>query len=433
MNFTPFLRKYNVIIFNDINLSQDILTNFINSPSIINHTLHSNAITPTSPKTINTQSLPFFDPSFFAHRKAFDNFFLPSDTFLTLPILLQAQKDDPVLSTVYTWLKQKQRPHYLTPIIKANSFLYTYYTQFQHLYIDPNSHLIQYYTPNSRIFEEIFIKTQPSINQTRICLPFKLFYAAFSKTHSHGHSAEKLSIKTFTQFYFIPHLPLWFSIFIHDCIDCQTNKHFPIKPQNISPPLPFYESATHFNYRISMDTKGPISPSSQNNCYIFVIIDAFSHFVVTNPAPNITSKYALQTLLHHGSQSLVPLSILLQIEVLNILIKTWLISVLSFILTIHLELLIHHGPTVWSKSKTEILQLISGYFYKTILLIGHFKLKCMHMLITQHLFPSLNFLHTRLFSIPILAYLSPFPLIYLEMLKKLYCNLLRISFSSFTL
>ena len=48
-----------------------------------------------------------------------------------------------------------------------------------------------------------------------------------------------------------------------------------------------------------MDTKGPISPSSQNNSYIFVIIDAFSHFVVTNPAPHITSKYAIQTLLHH--------------------------------------------------------------------------------------------------------------------------------------
>ena len=40
------------------------------------------------------------------------------------------------------------------------------------------------------------------------------------------------------------------------------------------------------------------------------------------------------------------------------------------------------------------------------------------MLITQHLFLSLNFLHTRLSSIPILEYLSPFPLIYLEMLKK---------------
>ena len=210
--FTEIQHHY----FNDINLSQDILTNLTNSPSISNNTIDSNAITPTSPKPTHTQSLPFFDPSFFAHCKTFDNFFLSSDFFLTVPILLQAQKDDTVLSTVYKWLKQKQRLSYsLTPIIKANSFLYTYYKQFQHLYIDPNTHLIQYYTPNFRIFEEIFIKTQPSINQTRICLPFKLFYAAFSKTQSRGHSGEKLSIKTFNQFYFIPHLPLWFSIFIH--------------------------------------------------------------------------------------------------------------------------------------------------------------------------------------------------------------------------
>ena len=70
--------------FNDINLSQDILTNFINSPSFVINTIDSNAVTPNflqHPKPIHAQSLPFFDPSFFAHCKAFDNFFLPSDTF----------------------------------------------------------------------------------------------------------------------------------------------------------------------------------------------------------------------------------------------------------------------------------------------------------------------------------------------------------------
>ena len=73
------------------------------------------------------------------------------------------------------------------------------------------------------------------------------------------------------------------------------NIAFPIKPNKISPPLCFYENATHFNYRISMDTKRPISPSSQGNFYIFVIIDAPSHFVVTNPAPQLSSEYAFQT------------------------------------------------------------------------------------------------------------------------------------------
>ena len=84
--FTEIQHHY----FNDINLSQDILTNLTNSPSISNNTIDSNAINPASPKPIHTQSLPFFDPSFFAHCKAFDTFFLSSHTFLTVPILLQA-------------------------------------------------------------------------------------------------------------------------------------------------------------------------------------------------------------------------------------------------------------------------------------------------------------------------------------------------------
>ena len=312
--------------------------------------------------------MPFFDPPFFAHCKAFDNFFLPSDTFLTLPILLQAQKDDPVLSTVYKWLKQKQRPYSLTPVIKANSFLYTYYKQFQHLYVDPNSHLIQYYTPNSRIFEKNFINTQPSTNQT----------------HSHGHSGEKLSSETLNQFYFIPHLPLWFSIFIHDCIECQTNKPFPINSQNISPPLPIYENATHFNYRISMDTKGPISLSSQNNSYIFVIIDAFSHFVVTNPAPHITSKYTIQTLLHHWITKFAhppprpipcyrPRYRKYQSRHGSSMFSLSYYSLTSnSLLSLDKRFSRSLKPKSWNSSPNI-------FFYKIPLLTGHFKLKCTHI------------------------------------------------------
>ena len=231
-------------------------------------------------------------------------------------------------------------------MIKANSFLYTYYKQFQHLYLDPNSHLIQYYTPNSRIFEEIFIKTQPSINQTRICLPFKLFYAAFSKTHSHGHSGEKLSIKTFNQFYFIPHLPLWFSIFIHDCIDCQTKSIFQLNPKIFLLPFPFMKTLltliTGFLWTLKV-----LFPHLLKATPIFLLL--LTHLVISllltqllTLIPNM--QFKLFSII--GSQSFVPLNILSQIEVLNILIKTWLIFVLSFILTIHLELPIHHGPMV---------------------------------------------------------------------------------------
>ena len=81
--------------------------------------------------------------------------------------------------------------------------------------------------------------------------------------------------------------------YFHECIECRTRKNSPIERDNVSPPPPFYENATHLNYRISINFKGP------NSCFsIFVIIDAFSHFVVTNTAPQ-TSKYAIQTLLYH--------------------------------------------------------------------------------------------------------------------------------------
>ena len=54
-----------------------------------------------------------------------------------------------------------------------------------------------------------------------------------------------------------------------------------------------------FNYRIFMDTKGPINPPSHNKSYIHVIIDAFSHFVVTVPTKSNNAKTAIRTLLHY--------------------------------------------------------------------------------------------------------------------------------------
>ena len=65
------------------------------------------------------------------------------------------------------------------------------------------------------------------------------------------------------------------------------------------PTQSFSEHALSFNYRLSMDTKGPINPPSHNKLYIHVIIDAFSHFVVTVPIKSNNAKTAIKTLLHH--------------------------------------------------------------------------------------------------------------------------------------
>ena len=66
-----------------------------------------------------------------------------------------------------------------------------------------------------------------------------------------------------------------------------------------APTQSFSEQAQSFTYLIFMDTKGPINPPSHNKSYIHVIIDAFSHFVVTVPIKANNGKTAIKTLLHY--------------------------------------------------------------------------------------------------------------------------------------
>ena len=63
---------------------------------------------------------------------------------------------------------------------------------------------------------------------------------------------------------------------------------------NTATKLPFAQQSDCFNHRISMDTKGPIYPPSKGNSYIYVICDAFSHFVVTQPAPTNDAQTAME-------------------------------------------------------------------------------------------------------------------------------------------
>ena len=48
-----------------------------------------------------------------------------------------------------------------------------------------------------------------------------------------------------------------------------------------------------------MDTKGPINPPSEHKSYIHVIIDAFSHLVVTGPIKSNNAKTTAKPILHH--------------------------------------------------------------------------------------------------------------------------------------
>ena len=230
------------------------------------------------------------DPSFFKYKRYFNYFFLPEDTQITIETIKTQQEQDTVLQKVYQWVLNNKRPLQIDPTIAANSFLLVYYKIFNHLYINHDTKIIHIDYPNLH-------DSNPN-QRDKICLPFKLFHAAFNKLHAHGHSGIKISITIFNQFYFIPYLNKWMSIFIHDCIESQQNKHINQKIQTASIQT-FSENASYFNYRISMDTKGPINPPSNQNSYIHVIVDAFSHFVVTVPIKQNNAQNAVNSLLHH--------------------------------------------------------------------------------------------------------------------------------------
>ena len=98
--------------------------------------------------------------------------------------------------------------------------------------------------------------------------------------------------------YYFPNLHTWIKILLADCIKCQTNKIF-ANNHNKASTENLASTKTHFNEMIMIDTKGPINPPSDGHQHIFVIVDAFSHFVTIMCAPKNNAYYAYTALFEH--------------------------------------------------------------------------------------------------------------------------------------
>ena len=133
-----------------------------------------------------------------------------------------------------------------------------------------------------------------------MCLPLSLLLVIFYKAHSHylsGHPGCEKTHATITENYFFPNINTWIAILTHDCLNCQTNNSMP--NLSVAPHQPFLEVSPYFNHRISMDTKGSISPSSDGNSFVYVIVDAFTHYVVLHPSPKNDATDANTVLFDH--------------------------------------------------------------------------------------------------------------------------------------
>ena len=152
------------------------------------------------------------------------------DYSLDLKTLQVQQSQDPVLRTVYSWISRNEKPEFLTPLITGHLFLHAYYKRFTQLFIDTTANLISLCITNPLSPETHPISIPKVLHCTiRICLPFRMFQTVVNKLHDHSHTGNKITYNSFfSQYYYIPYLEKWLSIFIHDCLECQKKTNISI-------------------------------------------------------------------------------------------------------------------------------------------------------------------------------------------------------------
>ena len=261
----------------DVTIKENITEHFIQSTQDANFSELLNTI---------KFSLPAMD-EFIPKSPELYNYFYSVQTELNGTLLYEAQQQDPVIRQLLLWKRYKNHPSIPSLAIRANKGLLHYYRRFQHLSINETNHLLYHIQET---------------NPPKICLPISLLLVIFHVAYSHdlsGHPGPEKTHATITENYFFPNIQTWMAILTQDCLNCQTIKSMPnllmVRQQ------PFLEVSPYFNHRISMDTKGPISPSSDGNgnSYVYVIVDAFTHHVVLQPSTTNDATHALTVLFDH--------------------------------------------------------------------------------------------------------------------------------------
>ena len=214
-----------------------------------------------------------------------ENIFLPPTETITISTLKQYQNLDPVIRQLKSWHKYKTKPVKADTTILGNKTLLRYFRKFNNTTINENTDLLEY-----------------KLNESTVpCLPLSMILIAFNISHTQnikGHSGSEKTYSNFIQNFYFPNAPIWIKLLCNDCIVCQLNKPYPNQKQ-IAQKQDFKGQSLYFNHRISFDTKGPISPSSEGNSYIMVIVDAFTHYIALNPVPHCNAYYAYTTLYEH--------------------------------------------------------------------------------------------------------------------------------------
>ena len=131
-----------------------------------------------------------------------------------------------------------------------------------------------------------------STQSPKLCLPFSLLLTVFYIAHSRdlsGHPGRENTYAAIPENYYFPNM------------ESDTYTRFSESPDEqvhalMVPQQSFLEVSPYFNHRIEMEPKGLFSTSSDRNSYVYVIVDAFTHYVVLYPSPKNDAANALTVL-----------------------------------------------------------------------------------------------------------------------------------------
>ena len=155
--------------------------------------------------------------------------------------------------------KSKTKPTKADTTILGNKTLLRYFRKLKNTTLNENTDILEYETLDFKV----------------PCLPLSMMLIAF-------HTSHTLNSK----------------VLCNDCIICQLKKVYP-NQKPIAEKQDFKGQILYSNHRISFDTKGPISLSSEGNSNIMVIVDVFKQYVALNPVPHCNAYYAYTTLYEH--------------------------------------------------------------------------------------------------------------------------------------
>ena len=201
---------------------------------------------------------------------------------LDLNNILANQQDDPVLSTVKSWLKNGKVPSKDVESRQCKG-LVGYSNQFENLFIDKETHLVCKTCTHS---------------PRQICQPRDCFIEAFNVAHDHrlsGHPGCEKTLLSSKRFFYWPGMYKWVRTLTKSCLICRKNKQFR-NDQNTPPNDKWGAELPYPFHTVHIDHKEPLNPMSDEKHHCLVVIDAFSRFIQVYPVKSTDASNTIEAM-----------------------------------------------------------------------------------------------------------------------------------------